>query len=61
MNGFSEIPEIELREITGGEWVDTAWGFMLTAAFTAGFIGSGGMLAVAAGAGGLILLDGWAF
>jgi hypothetical protein len=34
---------------------------MLTAAFTAGFLGSGGLLVVAIGTGGLLLTDGWAF
>jgi len=61
MTHISDIPDIDLHQIQGGDWVDTTWGFMLGAAFTAGFLGSGGMLALAIGAGGLLLMDGWAF
>jgi hypothetical protein len=41
--------------------VDTTWGFMIGAAFTAGFLGSGGMLLLAFGAGSILVMDGWAF
>ena len=58
---MTDIPDVELSQITGGDWVDTTWGFMLGAAFTAGFLGSGGMLGLAAGAGALLAMDGWAF
>ena len=61
MKAIEDIAEPRLQEITGGDWVDTTWGFMLGAAFTAGFLGSGGMLGLAIGAGGLLVLDGWAF
>lgn len=50
-----------LHELNGGDWVDTTWGFMLGAAVTAGFLGSGGMLGLAIVAGGALVLDGWAF
>lgn len=61
MKQISEISDFELQTINGGDWVDTTWGIMLGAAFTAGFLGSGGMLGVAIGAGGLLLADGWVF
>jgi len=61
MTHVTDIPNTELYDVTGGDWVDTAWGIMLTAAFTAGFLGSGGLLVVAIGTGGLLLTDGWAF
>jgi hypothetical protein len=61
MQHMTDIDGIELYSVTGGDWVDTTWGFMLGAGFTAGFLGSGGMLALAFGAGGLLLMDGWVF
>ena len=61
MTHMTDIPDVQLSSIAGGDWVDTTWGFMLGAAFTAGFLGSGGMLGIAIGAGGLLVIDGWAF
>jgi hypothetical protein len=58
---MTDIPEMQLFEVTGGDWVDTTWGFMIGAAFTAGFLGSGGMLLLAFGAGSILVMDGWAF
>lgn len=52
-----EIQNSELSAISGGDWEDTMWGFMLGTAVTAGFLGSGGLLLLAAAAGGVILLD----
>ena len=58
---MTDISESQLMTINGGDWVDTTWGFMIGAAVTAGFLGSGGMLGLAIGAGGLLMMDGWAF
>lgn len=52
-----EIHDTELSAISGGDWGDTMWGIMLGGAATAGFLGSGGLLLVAAIAGGIILLE----
>lgn len=52
-----EIHDTELSAISGGDWEETMWGIMLGGALTAGFLGSGGLLLVAAVAGGIILLD----
>jgi hypothetical protein len=61
MKEITDLQDLELHTVTGGDWVDTTWGFMLGAAATAGFLGSGGMLGLAFGAGGLLLMDGWVF
>lgn len=57
MTNLRDIPDTELHAVNGGDWVDTTWGVMLSTAFMAGFVGSGGLLGVAIGAGALLLLE----
>lgn len=56
-----DIHPVELQEIRGGDWFETTLGIMLGSAFVAGFIGSGGFLALAGGAGLILTLDGYVF
>ena len=59
MKHMTDIPDAQLSHIMGGDWVDTTFGFMIGAALIAGFLGSGGMLGLAIGAGGVLMMDGW--
>lgn len=47
MTDLSDLPESTLYEVAGGDGEDALWGVMLGTAFTAGLIGSGGLLALA--------------
>jgi hypothetical protein len=58
---LTELAPTELHEVRGGDWFETTWGIMLGSAFVAGFLGSGGFLALAGAAGVVLVLDGYAY
>jgi hypothetical protein len=53
---ITAIVEIQdLTKVSGGDWIDESFGLIAGLAFGAGVLGSGGLLAAAAGAGALFL------
>ena len=53
----TDISLSEMQKIRGGDWFETTWGIMVGSAFVAGFIGSGGFLAVAGLAGAALVME----
>ncbi len=51
------LSQTELMEIGGGDWFETTAGIMFGTAFAAGFLGSGGLLGIAAAAGAALVME----
>ena len=58
---LKDLESFEMQKIRGGDWFETTWGVMLGAGLVAGFLGSGGFLALGVVAGGLLVVDGYYF